>query len=248
MKIEERDKFTTQWQKYFKAAALPITFYYTDEVGRAEIGKHTAGHRCLIADLHRVRNGQPRCLDVDTVACYGGKLFLGFAQNIMPDFEYFLSCGIPGKLKGERYKKAPELVNRTIMSRQPLKAPGRFIVFKRWDQLEESDEPQVVIFFARPDVLAGLFTLANFDQDEPDGVIAPFGSGCSSIVYYPYFQIESNRPKAVMGMFDISARPYVAADEITFSAPIEKFRSMVNNMDESFLITESWQRVQKRIA
>jgi len=28
----------------------------------------------------------------------------------MPHFEYFLSCGIPGKLEGERYKKSPELV------------------------------------------------------------------------------------------------------------------------------------------
>lgn len=28
----------------------------------------------------------------------------------MPNFEYFLSCGIPGKLEGERYKKTPELV------------------------------------------------------------------------------------------------------------------------------------------
>jgi hypothetical protein len=106
----------------------------------------------------------------------------------------------------------------------------------------------VVIFFAVPDVLAGLFTLANFDQEEPNGVITPFGSGCSSIVYHPYFQREAEHPRAVIGMFDISARPFVEATELTFSAPIAKFMSMVDNMDESFLITKSWKQVRQRLA
>ena len=131
---------------------------------------------------------------------------------------------------------------------QPFQAPCRYIVFKRWDKLEESDDPQVVIFFAKPDVLAGLFTLANFDEEEPNGVIAPFGSGCSSIVYYPYFQRESQRPKAVIGMFDISARPFVGENELTFCVPLSKFLGMIGNIDESFLITKSWQLVQQRIS
>jgi hypothetical protein len=49
-------------------------------------------------------------------------------------------------------------------------------------------------------------------------------------------------------MFDVSARPYVSADELTFAAPLNKFEKMVGNMEESFLITESWKKVQKRIS
>jgi uncharacterized protein (DUF169 family) len=248
MKTTERDHFTAQWKKYFKGAGLPITFYYTDEQGQVEMSKPVSGFRCIIADLNRVRRGQSLCFDADAVGCFGGKRYLGFSQNIMPNFEYFLSCGIDGKLEGERYKKSPDLVKRAMEFQKPFKAPRRYIIFKRWDQLDEHDEPQVVIFFARPDVLAGLFTLANFDEEEPNGVIAPFGSGCSTTVYYPYMQIESSRPRAVMGMFDVSARPFVAEDEITFAAPMGKFLTMVNNMDESFLITGSWKKVQKRIA
>ena len=45
----------------------------------------------------------------------------------------------------------------------PLKAPYRYIVFKRWDKLEKDDNPDVIIFFATPDVLSGLFTLSNYD-------------------------------------------------------------------------------------
>jgi len=88
-----------------------------------------------------------------------------------------------------------------------FEAPEKFIVFKRWDMLEESDEPDVVIFFANPDVLSGLFTLANFDIGDPNGAFSPFSSGCGSIVQYPYLEKESDCPKAVVGMFDVSARP-----------------------------------------
>ncbi len=34
-------------------------------------------------------------------------------------------------------------------------------MFKRWDKLEESDDPAVAVFFAEPDVLPGLLAPAN---------------------------------------------------------------------------------------
>lgn len=242
-----RDGFMTKWKKYFNGAELPITFYYTDETGRAGMAPRSTGHRCIIADLSQVRGGKPVCFDVDTIGCMGGKRYLGFTQETADDFEFFLSCGIPGKLEGERYKKSPEVVRQSLKYQPPFKAPGHFIVFKRWDQLDETDQPQVVIFFARPDMLAGLFTLANFDQEDPNGVIAPFGSGCSSIVYHPFAQIEASHTCPVIGMFDVSARPHVAKDELTFSVPMARFRTMIDYMDESFLITGSWKKIQKRI-
>jgi hypothetical protein len=129
-----------------------------------------------------------------------------------------------------------------------LRAPAQFIVFKRWDRLEETDEPAVAIFFAAPDVLSGLFTLANFDVAQPHGVIAPFAAGCAATVHYPYREQDSDSPRAVLGLFDVSARPFVAADCLTFAVPMNKLRRMIDNMDESFLITESWRRVRQRIA
>jgi len=52
----------------------------------------------------------------------------------------------------------------------------------------ETEEPDIVIFFACPDVLSGLFTLANFEETEPNVVFTPWGSGCSSIVAYPFLR------------------------------------------------------------
>jgi hypothetical protein len=105
----------------------------------------------------------------------------------------------------------------------------------------------VVIFFAEPDVLSGLFTLASFDEAGHNTVIAPFGSGCASIVQYPFMEVKEPQPRCVIGMFDVSARPFVPDNALTFSAPMSKFNRMVNNMEESFLITPSWKKVQKRI-
>lgn len=244
MKIKE--KFISLWEKYFNGPELPITFYYTDEAGRAEVVKPCSGHRCIFADLSKVRTGSSVCFDADSIGCFGGKRYLGFSEEVMPNFEYFLSCGIPGKLEGERYKKTPELVKEIMKKVPKSKAPAKYIVFKRWDMLEESDDPDVVIFFARPDVLSGLFTLANFDVGEPNGVFAPFAAGCGSIVQYPYIEKRSNRPRGVLGMFDVSARPFIPEDVLSFSVPMNKFVMMIENIGESFLTTASWAKVRQR--
>jgi hypothetical protein len=90
--------------------------------------------------------------------------------------------------------------------------------------------------------------LANFDQAKPEGAFAPMGSGCSSIVSYPYLEKDSPNPRAVIGMFDISARPYLQKDMLSFSVPMAKLITMMDNMEDSFLITGSWRKLQKRIS
>lgn len=249
MDMTFKEKFLRLWKKYFNNAALPITFYYTDKPENAETVKPGSVPPCVIGALMNVQKGQSLAFDVDAVGCPGGKRYLGFVTKLdMPNFEYFLSCGIPGKLEGERYKKSPELVREYMKKHDlALKAPARYIVFKRWDKLEKGDNPDVVIFYAESDVLAGLYTLASFDEAEQDMIIVPFGSGCASIVHDPFLEIKSARPRAVIGMFDISARPHVDKNVLTFSAPMSKFKRMVDNMEESFLITPSWAKVQKRI-
>jgi uncharacterized protein (DUF169 family) len=247
MEVSLRDWFMARWRKYFDGAELPIAFYYTDREGSAQAAKPPIGHRCLIAALSQVRKGKSLRFDAGSVGCGGAKRYLGFSEEIMPDFEYFLSSGIPGKLSGERYKKSPELVKEMMAKAPVFRAPARFIVFKRWDALEEADDPEVVIFFARPDVVSGLFTLANFDEVEPNGVFSPFAAGCGSIVQYPYLERDSERPRAVLGLFDVSARPHVLSDAFTFSVAMSKFRRMIENMEASFLVTPSWGKVSRRM-
>jgi uncharacterized protein (DUF169 family) len=247
MDIELKERFLRLWETYFCGADLPIVLYYTNEAPNVDWVKPPSGHRCIMADLAKVRAGHSMGFDADSIGCFGGKRYLGFGQELMPNFEYFLSCGIPGKLEGERYKKSPDLVKDFMKKAPTFEAPGRHIVFKRWDRLDPSDEPDVVIFLARPDVLSGLFTLVNFDVGELNGVFAPFAAGCGSIVQYPYLENKSDCPRAVLGMFDVSARPFVQGDVLSFSVPMNKFTAMVDNINESFLITPSWDKIHKRI-
>jgi hypothetical protein len=246
--ISVRDKFILLWNKYFNNYELPLVFYYTGTPEQIKPAKPNTLPSCIIAALEGARKGHNLCFDVESVGCAGGKKYLGFKQDIRPNFEYFLSCGIPGKMEGERYKKTPEIVIEALKHTPSFKAPAPYVIFKRWDTLSETDTPEVAIFFAKPDVLSGLFTLANYDQTEPDGVFAPFGSGCSSIVQYPYLEKDSKRPRGVIGLFDVSARPFVPADTLTFSVPMKKLDSMIANMEESFLTTRSWITINKRIA
>jgi hypothetical protein len=113
--------------------------------------------------------------------------------------------------------------------------------------LNESDNPEVVIFLANPDVLSGLFTLANYDSEDFDRVKTPFGAGCATIVLYTFLERQSDNPKAIVGVFDVSARPYVPANTLSFSVPMNRFIVMMEHMEESFLTTGSWTKVLKRI-
>jgi uncharacterized protein (DUF169 family) len=247
MDIKIRDHFIKQWKKYFNNSEIPITFYYTDYPKNCNMVTASEKWRCLICELKKVRSGESRAFNSDALKCGGAKRYLGFTDTMRPNFEYFLSCGIENEMEGERYIRTPELVRDLMKNQKKISIPGKCIVFKRWDKLEDYDNPDVVIFFAKPDVLSGLFTLANFDQSGPDSTFTPFGAGCGSIVHYPYLEKNTDRPRAVIGMFDPSARPCVPAETLTFSVPMIKFLKMISYMDESFLITNSWKNVQKRL-
>jgi len=250
MDMQFKERFVRLWEKHFPQAPLPVVFFYSDdEAGAAIVNgpKSLEEHRCILADITRAARGRSLAFNVDSIGCGGGSKYLGFSEVLRPNFEYFLSCGIPGELEGEKYKKSPELVGKVMKKMPKFIAPARYIVFKRWDGIDKNDNPDVVIFFATPDVLSGLFTLANYDGVDPNGVFCPFGAGCSTIVTYPYLERNARRPKSVIGMFDVSARPCVPANTLTFATPFKRFVTMVDNMDESFLITESWKKVRRRI-
>lgn len=247
MDAQLSESFIARWRQYFSDAELPICCWYSDSVREEDLQESKNEHRCLIGDLNRVRDGCTYVYDAKTPGCPGGKRYAGYTDRVPPKFEFFLSCGIPGEMEGERYKKTPELVQQFVEKSPRFHAAGKYLVFKRWDKVREDEQPVLVIFFATADVLSGLFTLANFDLPDIHGVIAPMGAGCGSILAYPLTEAKSGNPRCVLGMFDVSARPYVPQDRLTFTVPMARFEQMVANMEESFLSTQSWDAVRKRL-
>lgn len=232
--------FLEKWHRYFGVEAeLPICFWYSSErIQEKEIVAQS--WNCIIGLLHQIRQGKDASFSVDSLGCRGGKCYSGFAER--PEgLNVFLSTG------KERYLKSPEIAQEAIDQFPVYKAPAKYLSFKRWDRLKEGDDPAVVIFFATPDVLSGLFTLANFDQTDRFTSLAPFSSGCGSIISYPFLEAQKENPKPILGMFDVSARPYVPENCLSFAIPMKKFESMIANIDESFLITDAWKKVKTRI-
>jgi hypothetical protein len=243
-----RNTFTRLWNTYFEGEDLPITFGigpHTPAVPKAPV---PTGWRCLVCDLSRIRKGNDLAVDQESLSCSGAQFYLGYTTERRPEFRYFLSMGKTGVVEGERYKRTPEIVDQMDQHRGQIPAVGKCYTFKRRDRLTEDDRPEVVIFFVRPEVLSGLFTLANFDQSDPNGgVICPFGAGCGSVIYWPWMEQQKENPRAVLGMFDPSARPCVPGDVLTFAVPMKKFEKMIGYMEESFLITPTWEKVKRKI-
>jgi len=248
MDTHTRDRFTMLWETYCPGAELPITFELGEAKADAEKMPAPKRWRCFICDLARVRRGRSVVFDRTSLSCSGASYYLGYETERSENFRYFLSYGKPGVVESERYKKTPELTDEYDKRQASPPAGERCYTFKRWDHLTESDNPDVVIFFARPEALSALFTLANFDRADPHGVICPFGSGCSSIIHYPRIESLSEDPRAVLGMFDPSARPCVPIDVLTIAVPMKKFEAMILDMEESFLITKTWERQKGEIA
>lgn len=246
MNISLKEKFLQLWNHYFGLSELPVVWFYRDDPGNVELAERSKGWNCFICQLARVRKGKSIAFPKEAISCGGGRRYLGFSREISPGFEYFLSCGNQ-QIEGERYKQSPALVEDFLQNVPDMELKENYLVFKPWDQLEEEDRPEVVVFFASPDVLSGLFTLANYDFRGLEGVIAPFGAGCASIVQYPLAESRLQQPRAILGMFDVSARPCVPPGVLSLAMPFSKLEKIIGYMEESFLITESWKKVRDRM-
>ena len=150
-------------------------------------------------------------------------------------------------MEGERYVKTPERAREYFTRLIPRRAPANYCVFKPIDQILSGTDPEVVVFFALPDTLSGLFTLTNYALERTDAVSTPFGSGCGTILTYPLKEAGKEQPHAILGMFDVSARPMIEKDILTLSMPYSVFLKLVDNVSGSFLETESWKKVLQRI-
>jgi hypothetical protein len=159
----------------------------------------------------------------------GQKMDAGYSMERPPHFSFFLSHGKEGVVDGERYKQTPEIVDAWERLIPAFDAKEKDLAFIRWDQLTRADNPEVVIFFARPEVMSGLFIFANFNKGDPNGVICPMGAGCNSIPDYLRLEQQTENPKVVLGMSDRRLRPALRAaryadDGIPYEAVFEDGR------------------------
>lgn len=143
---------------------------------------------------------------------------------------------------------SPEAMRKFLARVNPRKAPAKYCIFKPLSLFSESEEPEFVIFFARPEVLTGLFTHTTFTTGNVDCVASPFGAGCTNIIAWPLFFKEQGLEKAILGGFDPSAGKFLKTDELTCTAPWSLYVKMLAALPESmFNVNGAWTEVHKKV-
>jgi uncharacterized protein (DUF169 family) len=229
-----------------KPAVLPTA--EMERKGEVDWGAVFGNFSCVMGNIWRARRMKTAAyFDRERFGCLGGAFYLGFLKPQLDFIAYYISTGIPGQVPGEHYLESAEVSRRFFEELDPRPAPARFCIFKPLSQFAEGEEPELVHFFGRGEVLCGLNQLAAFVTNDFQAVYSPFGAGCTTLVSWPLKFKEAGELKAVIGGWDPSDRKFFKADELTFTVPWEMFKAMVRRWPESFLTTPTWESVRKKI-
>lgn len=256
----------------------PVALLWSDEKPADAMEFKPGKWGCVMWLAANAAKGRSSICGRDTFGCWGGGVGMGFGHQYrnFPGGEdcfcRFLSTGNADSekgrhmadqakpymtkeshenfLHGERYIKSPEFVRRFIDALPILDIPSKYVVFKPLESIDSAAEtPQVVIFFADPDQLSALVVLANYGRGDNENVIIPYAAGCQTIGIYPYREARSERPRAVVGLTDLSARLQIRKqlgdNLMTFAMPWTLFLEMEENAPGSFLDAQTWQALRK---
>ena len=226
----------------------PLAVFYTDKRPAEGFTPEPGPGSCIFAGLRKVRqDGGAAFFDAEHYACLGGAYYMGF-RGRAPEVHYFVSTGIPGKMEGERYIKSPEIALRFFEGFPVPRAGGEYCVAKRLPDLADDERAEVVIFFVPPDPLSGLVFLTTFAAEMPDAVRTPMSSGCGSIITWARLEAQAERPHAILGGFDPSARPFIEPELLTLAVPAALFQRMLDDAPDSFLTGPAWTKLRERIS
>ena len=251
----------------------PVALLWSDEEPVKSMRFQEGRWGCVMWLVAAAAKGRTAACSRSTFGCFGGGVGMGFGNQYtnfpggVECFCRFLSVGnetweegrqaaeqvkpflraeaFDQFVHGERYMKSPEQVRRFINCLPMVDIPARYVVFKPLEDVDPAvDKPQVIVFFADPDQLSALVVLANYGRGDNENVIMPYAAGCQTIGIYPYREARSERPRAVVGLTDLSARVYVRqqldGNLMTFALPLAMFEEMEANVEGSFLESHTW--------
>ena len=245
--------------------SMPVAIVPSDRVPDEclQFRENTFG--CVIALLKSATKGKTAAFSKKTFGCPGGGVGLGFGncyENFPGGIEQFLSTGnhefcktefgkavasrMPDLEEGERYFKTPEIAKSFIDSLPMTDVGEKYILFKPLQHVTDDEAPKTVIFLVNPDQLSALVVLANYGRHSNDKVIMPFAAACHTIGIIPFREAESDTPRAVVGLTDITVRNKFSKELLSFAIPFQMFLEMESNVTGSFLEKHNWQNLLER--
>ena len=225
----------------------PVGIYIEDKIPEGALSFKNKGNGCIAPLIFKAASGKTVAINAETTGFPCSAFYLGYQEWIFPGIENFLSSGtFPGR-ECEKLIITPETAKEYVQSFVPQELAKGTMVFRPIME-EQGKKPEAVIIFANPDQISALTYLAHFDKPEAqDRVVTQLASACASIVTFPLKYARENRSAAFWGLQDISTRVSFPPNIFSFSMPVKFFEEMGGFIEDSFLNTERWEKVLKRI-
>lgn len=205
---------------------------------------------CVMGNIWLARKKHAAAyISSEEYGCPGGVFYCSMMKPNLRFIEHYVTTGFEGTpIHGERYLPSPESMRKFLATVDPPKARGKYCIFKPLSLFVDGEKPEFIIFFARPEVLTGLFVQTTFTTGEVDSVASPFGAGCTNILAWPLYYKAKGMEKAVLGGFDPSARKYMKTDELTLTVSLSLYQKMLKALPESmFNVGKNWTTVRIKI-
>ena len=180
-------------------------------------------------------------------------LLFGYSNQPIADTERINGCifkGLQAAREGVPVSLSAEVIAcgggklYTGFTDMPERVPG-FVSLKE----KYKKTPQMVIDYVEDlGMKRAEQTYLNFVRIDK-AVVTQFGSGCSSVVSMTIVENARKGQRCFMGLLDPSVRPYVGTNELSFTIPMSRFKSMTKTMKECFLFdSHAWKKVKARLA
>jgi len=230
-------------------SGVPISRELEDK-GQLDMQEVFKTFSCIMCNIRVARKQKSAAfISTEEYGCIGGTYYCSMMKPHLRFIEHYVTTGFSGTpMEGERYMPTPEAMQGFLSRVNPRKAPAKYCIFKPLSTFADEEKPEFVIFFARPEVLSGLFTHTVFTTGDMDCVVSPFGAGCTNIVSWPLLYQAQGVEKAVLGGFDPSVRKYMKVDELTFTVSWSLYQRMLKTLPESmFNVDGAWKEVRKKV-
>ncbi len=256
----------------------PVALVWADDIPEDAMQFKEGKWGCVMWLVSAAAKGRAAGASRKTFGCFGGGVGLGFGNQYRnfpggeEAFCRFLSSGneqteegrraaeevkpflreeaFDSFLHGERYVETPDKVRRFVESLPMRDIPSEYVLFEPLGTVNrETENLRTVVFLADADQLSALVVLANYGRGDNENVTIPYAAGCQTLGLYPYREAERERPRAVVGLTDLSARLYARKQLgdglLSFSVPLSLFDEMEGNVEGSFLERPTWQALLK---
>lgn len=219
-----------------------------EEAGTLDWQRAFADFSCVMGNIWLARKKKKAAfISLEQCGCMGGGFYSGMYSPYLETNIAYVSTGRPGTpMEGEHYLNSFDSMRAFMDDCDPRPAPAGYGVAKPLSQFTGAEEPEIVVFFARGEVLTGLSCLCCYAAGSHLAVVSPFGAGCTNIYTWPLTYLRRGEEKAVLGGLDPSARKFMKTDELTFAAPLVLYRKMLDCMESSALTRHTWQGVRKK--